>query len=218
MTIKVLIADNHQIIRKGLCSLIQQEPDMEVLDTAGNGREAVKLVQRLKPDVVIMDISMPDMNGIEATRQIVAESNSAKVIGLSVHSNSRVISEMLKVGACGYLLKDCSFEELIQAIRGVMVGNAYLSPKIVNSVIEGHLDRMTGKDSSASSILTDRERDVLQLISEGVTTKQIASRLYISAKTVEKHRKHIMEKLGIRGIAGLTKFAINEGYTTIDAY
>ena len=216
MPIKVIIVDDHEIMREGLCSLIQKEPDMEVVGTAGNGRQAVKRVHELKPDITIMDISMSDMNGIEATRQIISESNSAKIIGLSIHSSSRFVGEMFKVGACGYLLKDCAFEELIQAIRAVVANNAYLSPKIASGIIKGYVDYITGNEASVSSVLTPRETEILQLVSEGHKTKQIASKLYISVKTVEVHRRRIMEKLGIHSIAGLTKFAIQEGYTTLN--
>ena len=216
MAVKVLIVDDHEIMREGLCSLIQKEPGMEVVGTADNGRQAVKRVHELEPDIIIMDISMSEMNGIEATRQIVAEANSAKVIGLSVHSSTRFVSEMLKVGASGYLMKDCAFEELIQAIRAVMANNAYLSPKIASGVIKGYVDFISGNDTSVSSVLTPRESEVLQLISEGHKTREIASQLCISIKTIEVHRRQLMEKLNIRSIAGLTKFAIREGYTTLD--
>ena len=216
MPIKVIIVDDHEIMREGLCSLIQKEQDMEVVGTADNGRQAVKRVRKLSPDVIIMDISMSEMNGIEATRQIISESNSAKVIGLSVHSSSRFVGEMLKAGACGYLLKDCAFEELIQAIRTVVANNAYLSPAIVSGIIKGYVAYITENEASVSSVLTPRETEILQLIAEGHKTKQIASKLYISVKTVEVHRRRIMEKLSIHSIAGLTKFAIQEGYTTLN--
>ena len=183
---------------------------------AENGRIAVQLAVKLSPDIVVMDVSMPDLNGMEATRQIVSGSSSAKVVALSMHSDELYVTEMLKNGASGYLLKDCAFEELANAIRAIMDGKTYLSPDVSNVVVSGYLGKMVGDDSPASQILTDREREVLQLMTEGKSTKQIALELHISVKTVETHRRQMMHKLDIYSVAELTKYAIRKGLTSLD--
>jgi len=216
MSIKILLADDHKITREGLRSLVEKEEDMEVIAEAEEGRTAVKLVREVKPDVVIMDVSMPDLNGMEATRQIVNEFENIKIIALSMHSDGMFVSEMLKSGASGYLLKDCAFEELSRAIRSVVDGKMYLSPSISNVVVDDYLHRLSKSESPEADILTVREREVLQLMAEGETTKQMALKLHISVKTIETHRRQIMNKLDVYSIAELTKYAIRKGLTTLD--
>ena len=214
--IKIVLADDHQIVRHGLRSLLSAEPDIEVVGEADNGRAVVRLVQELSPQVVIMDISMPDLNGIEATRQILAESSGVKVIALSMHSDSLFVLNMFKAGASGYLLKDCALEELVKAVRTVMNRKVYLSPGISDIVIKDFVIGWASADSSAYSILTAREREVLQLMAEGKSTNQIADSLCVSVKTVEAHRKQLMNKLDIHSVAELTKYAIRQGLTSLE--
>ncbi len=216
MSIKILLADDHRITRQGLRSLLEKEPDMEVVAEAEEGRTTVRLACELLPDVVVMDVSMPDLNGMEATRQILAELPNVKVIALSMHSDNLFVSEMLKSGASGYLLKDCAFEELARAIHVVVDGKTYLSPAISGVVVDEYLHHLTKTESPGSKVLTDREREVLQLIAEGNSTKQVALKLHISVKTVETHRRQIMSKLNIHTIAELTKYAIRQGLTSLD--
>ena len=216
MSVKILLADDHRITRQGLRSLLEKEPDMEVVAEAEEGRTAVRLVRELLPDVVVMDVSMPDLNGMEATHQIVAEHPNVKVIALSIHSDNLFVSEMLKSGASGYLLKDCAFEELARAIHVVVDGKTYLSPAVSGVVVDDYLHRLARTESPSSEVLTDREREVLQLIAEGKSTKQVALKLHISVKTVETHRRQIMSKLDIHTIAELTKYAIRKGLTSLE--
>ena len=216
MNARILLVDDHKITRQGLRSLLEKENDMQVVAEAEEGRTAVRLVRELMPDLVIMDVSMPDMNGMEATRQIVAEFPAAKGIALSMHSDTLFATEMLKSGASGYLLKDCAFEELARAIRTVMDGKTYLSPSISSVVVEDYLHRLSKTDFSNADVLTNREREVLQPLAEGKSTKQIALKLHISVKTVETHRRQIMEKLDIHSVAELTKYAIRKGFTSLE--
>jgi two-component system response regulator NreC len=215
--IKVILADDHQIVRQGLRSLLSMEPDIKVVGEADNGRAVVRLVKELSPQVVIMDISMPDLNGIEATRQILSDVSGVKIIALSMHSDSLFVLNMFKAGASGYLLKDCALEELVKAVRTVMNRKIYLSPSISDIVVKDFVIGWSPEDSSSSaySILTAREREVLQLMAEGKTTNQIAGSLCISVKTVEAHRKQLMTKLDIHSVAELTKYAIRQGLTTL---
>jgi DNA-binding NarL/FixJ family response regulator len=215
MSIRIILADDHRIIREGLRSLLEREPQMEVAAEADNGRAAVRLARELAPEVVVMDIAMPDLNGVEATRQIVAESPQVKVIALSMHADKRYVMEMLKAGASGYLLKDGAFEELARAIRAVLANKTYLSPQISELVIGDYVRRLQKSDGTAFTVLSAREREVLQLLAEGSGTAQIAERLHLSVKTVETYRQHLMEKLGIRSVAELTKYAIREGLTSL---
>jgi two-component system response regulator NreC len=214
--IKIILADDHQIVRHGLRSLLSSEPDMEVIGEADNGRAVVKLVQEKSPDVVIMDISMPDLNGIEATRQILNERPGIKIIALSMHSDSLFVLNMFKAGASGYLLKDCALEELVKAVRTVLSRKIYLSPGISDIVIKDFVIGWSPSESSAYSILTTREREVLQLMAEGKSTNQIAESLCVSVKTVEAHRKQLMNKLDIHSVAELTKYAIRQGLTSLE--
>lgn len=215
MSIRILLADDHKIIREGLRALLVNQRDIDVIGEAEDGRSTVKLSHELSPDIVIMDISMPDMNGIEAARQIISRDSRIKVIALSVHSDKRFVIEMLNAGASGYLLKDCAFEELANAIRTVMSNRSYLSPAITDVMIQDYRNLLSRETLSVFSLLSPREREILQLFAEGKSTKEIAFGLDISIKTVETHRQQIMKKLDIHTIAELTKYAIKEGLTTL---
>ena len=216
MDVQILLVDDHRIIREGLRSLVETHQGMAVVGEAQNGRDAIGLAEKLRPHIVVMDVSMPELNGMEATRQIVSKVPGVKVIALSMHSERQFVSKMLEAGASGYLLKECAFEDIAEAIRHVMAGGIYLNPKIAGVVVGEYVERLHKKNASADR-LSPREREVLQLIAEGRRTKQIASGLQVSVKTIETHRRNIMEKLGIHTVAGLTKYAIREGITTSDA-
>jgi len=215
MKIRILLVDDHKIVRDGLRKLLEKEQALLVAGEAEDGRSAIKAVRELRPDVVIMDVAMPDLNGIEATRQLVADRPDLKIVALSTHSERKFVTEMLKAGAAAYLLKDCAFEELVTAIQTVVKGKIYLSPGIAGVVIENYVRNAPSVDKSVFSLLSDREREVLQLMSEGKTTKEIAAHLNVSIKTVETHRTNIMTKLDIHSIAELTKYAIREGLTSL---
>lgn len=214
MTIKIVLADDHTIVRHALCESIQSQPDMEIIGQAQDGLSAIQLIRQLVPDVVIMDISMPNLNGIEATREIMHDFPDMKIIALSMHSAKKFVAEMFRAGAKGYLLKDCDLEELAEAIRIVCSGNVYLSPTVTGAVVESYIKAAPQQEPSAFHALTRREREVLQLMAEGKTTKQIGISLHISPKTVEAHRLRVMDKLDIDNIAQLTKYAIQEGLTS----
>jgi len=213
MGIKILIADDHKIVREAISSLLNDELGIEVVGQAEDGRTAVQLARELQPNVVIMDIAMPNLNGIEATRQIVHELPGVKVIALSERSDRRSVLEMLKAGASGYVPKQCPFQELVCAIRNVVSNQTYLSPQVSGTVVEGYILRSSKDDDSIYSVLTPRQREVLQLIAEGKSTKIIAKELYVSCKTIEWHRSQLMKKLGVQSVAGLVKYAISEGLT-----
>jgi two-component system, NarL family, response regulator NreC len=215
MAIKVLIADDHKIIRESLRTLIEQQKGMEVIAEAENGRSAVQLARKLAPDVVIMDIGMPGLNGIEATRQIVKAAPAVKVVALSMHADKRFALEMLKAGASGYVLKNSAFEEMVHAINCVMGQKIYLCPPVAGALKAG-TSCFTRAAATVFSVLTAREREVLQLLAEGKATKEIASLLFVSVKTIETHRMQIMKKLDIHSVAELTKYAVRQGLTTID--
>lgn len=209
-----MIADDHQIMREGLRSLLEKEADIKVLGEAEDGRMIQRMARELKPDVIIMDVAMPDLNGIEATRQIIAELPAVKIIALSMHDDRRFVLNMLKAGAAGYMLKDCAFQELAKAIRVVMSHRTFLSPEVADIVVKDYLSTTKPAESSAFNLLSPREREVLQLIAEGKTSALIGESLHISVKTVETHRQQIMVKLKLRSVAELTKYAIREGLTS----
>lgn len=211
MAIKILLADDHKLIRDGLRSLIAGEEDMDVVAEAENGRDAAMLTQQTKPDIVVMDINMPDLNGIDATKTIIKETPGVKVIALSVHSTTHFVKEMLKAGVSGYLVKHCAYEELATAIRTVIKGKPYLSSQIIGTVMEDYAGDFKSEKKSVFSVLTSREREILQLVAEGQTSEDIATHLFISRKTVSSHRRQIMKKLNLNNVAELTRYAISEG-------
>jgi DNA-binding NarL/FixJ family response regulator len=216
MKIRVLIADDHQIVRQGLKQLLETQPDIEVVGEAEDGRTTLKLTRELTPDVIVMDVSMPELNGIDASVRIHSEFPDIKIIALSMYGDARFVTNMIKAGAYGYLLKDCAFEELAQAIRKVMANKTYLSPEAANIIIKDYFAHGTDSGPTSSSGLSSREREILQLLAEGKRPKEIADLLYISPKTVDTHRQQIMHKLSFRSIAELTKYAIREGFTTLE--
>jgi DNA-binding NarL/FixJ family response regulator len=212
---RLLLCDDHRIFREGLKTLLEKAPGLQVIAEAADGPSAVALAHELAPDAIIMDISLPQLNGIEAMRRILSLRPKAKVIVLSMHSDRRFVREALKVGAAGYLLKDSAFDELLAALAAVLEGKTYLSPSITHVVVEHCLGRVPPADWAVFSVLTQREREVLQLFAEGRSTKQIALHLGLSAKTIETHRMQIMKKLDIHSIAGLTRYAIQEGLVSL---
>ncbi len=217
MAIKVLIADDHKIVRQGLRHLLEKEPDLVVVAEAEDGRATVRLARDIRPEVIIMDVAMPILNGIEAARQIISENPKVKVIALSMYADRRFVVNMLQVGASGYLLKDCAYEELVQAVRVVLAHKTYLSPGVTDIVVKDYMQGSPPpREASAFSRLSPREREVLQLMSEGKSTNQIADFLHVSIKTVETHRQQVMNKLNKHTVAELTKYAIREGLTTLE--
>lgn len=212
MAINILLADDHKILRDGLRNLLEKHTNMKVVGEARNGREALKQCKKLEPDVVIIDIAMEGLNGIEATKQIIQHNPKIKVIGLSMHSNKRYIVNMFKAGAYGYLLKESDSSELIKAINTVVADQKYISQQISGVILEELISPSQQTDSG----LTDREKEILQLIAEGKSSKEIAEILFLSSKTVDAHRKNIMDKLNLRTIPDLTKYAIKSGLTTLD--
>lgn len=212
---RVLLADDHKILRQGLRTLLEQENDIDIVGEAENGRSSVKLAGELAPDVVIMDVAMPDLNGIDAARRIAEAEPRTKVLALSMHSDGRYVRGMLQAGARGYILKDCAAEELTRAIRTVMANQVYVSPGVTGTIVKDYI-RQLSMSADEPAALSHREREVLQLLAEGGSTAIIADELHLSVKTIETHRKNIMDKLGLRSIAELTKYAIREGITTLD--
>ncbi len=216
MSTRILIADDHRIMREGLRALLGKQDTFLVVGEAEDGRKAVELAARLRPDVVIMDLTMPGLNGIEATRQIVAANPGTKVIALSIHSDRRFVRQMFEAGATGYLLKEGAFEELARAIHTVAGGKAFVSPGIAGVLINDLVRQMAGRETPAGvRALRGREKEVLQLLAEGKSTKEIAAILRVGVKTVETHRRQIMLKLQLDSVAELTKYAIREGLTSL---
>ena len=216
MSIKVIIADDHKLIRQGLCSMLDKEKDIMVVAQTGNGRKAVKLVDELNPDVVILDINMPELNGVDAAKLILDHHSDVKIIALSINSSRRFVIGMLKAGAMAYLVKHCAYEELATAIRAVADNKSYLSPQIHDVVVSDYTASLSKAEESFSSILTPREREVFQLVVEGVKSEEIANRLFVSVKTVSSHRRRIMNKLNLKSVAELTRLAISEGLISAD--
>jgi DNA-binding NarL/FixJ family response regulator len=213
---RILIADDHGIVRQGLISLLEHQSDVEVIAEAEDGRAAVELAKELCPDVVIMDISMPELNGMEATRLILQENKNVKVIALSMHSEKHIVMEALEAGASAYILKSYLFDELIRALEKVMQDGYYLSPRITNVVIDDYVCKSRKTESTAKPKLTSRERQITQLVAEGKTIKEIARILHISSKTADANRRQIMSKLNMSSVAELTKYAVREGLTSLD--
>ena len=207
--IRVLLADDHTILRKGVRMLIDSQQDMEVVGEAKTGREAVEEVKALKPDIVVMDVSMPDLNGIEATRQICDEVSPTKIVALSMHRDSVYVREILRAGARGYLLKESEDDDLLKAIRSVYRGEAFLSPAISDAVLSDYRRHV----SNPIDLLTSREREVLAMIADGKTNKEIANVLNLSVYTVESHRGSVMEKLNLHNTGDIIRFAIRNGLT-----
>lgn len=217
MSTRIVIVDDHGIFRQGLLLLLRQQEDMEVVAEAYNGREAVEIVRKLKPNLVLMDVSMPKLNGIEAAQQIIRDNPNVKILALSAYCDKRFVTDMLKVGASGYLLKDALSDELIRAIKAVMSDGWYLSAKIAGIVIKDVVQPgAPGVDSPALDGLTSKERELLQMLAENKMSKEIARILHVSIKTVDARRRSITSKLGISGIADLTKLAIREGLTSLE--
>jgi DNA-binding NarL/FixJ family response regulator len=215
MTVRIVLVDDHKIVRDGLRAILEKESFVEVVGEAQDGRSAIEMVRALAPDVVIMDIAMPDMNGIEATRRICAET-PAKVIALSFYGDKRYVENMLDAGASGYVHKGAAGDELVRAVRAVMQDKHYLSPEVTGTVVESYVGRKKGRGASAYSVLGPREREVLQLLAEGKTSPQIARSLSIATKTVETHRRNITKKLDLHSVAELTKYAIRQGLTSAE--
>jgi DNA-binding NarL/FixJ family response regulator len=216
MSIRIILADDHKIVRSGLKSLLEDQSNLDVVGEAEDGRQAVSLAAKLSPDLVIMDITMPGLNGIDATRRMVREVKGLNVIALSMHRDTRYLVDMLEAGAKGYLLKDCDFDELVLAIRTVSNGGTYLSPAVSDLVARGLLaKRQSRVPEKKAQVLTPREREVVQMLSEGHSCREIADQLCISIKTVETHRQNIMQKLELRSLANLTKYALREGLTSL---
>ncbi len=205
------------MMRDGLRLLLEKESGLRVVGDAADGRSALELARRLAPDVIVMDIGLPGLNGIEATRQILATAPGAKVIALSMHSDKRYVIQMLKAGAAAYLLKNCASDELVRAIRAVLANRRFLSEGISETLAEHVVREAKPVAGSAFTDLTAREREVLQLLAEGMTSKKIAAELHVSVKTVETYRRDMMQKLDLHNVAELTRYAIREGLTTLDS-
>jgi DNA-binding NarL/FixJ family response regulator len=215
MSLRVIIADDHVMFREGLRALLLQEPGIEVVAEAGDGYSAVRLAEELLPDMIMMDITMPDMNGIDATRQIVKYNRNVRVLVLSMESDRSFVVAALQAGATGYLLKDAAFAEVATAIRTVAAGEPYLCPKMANLVIREFMQRDTDDEGRTTGKLTERESKVLQLLADGMNTKEIAFECNVSLKTIDSHRNSIMKKLDLYSIATLTKYAIRKGISSL---
>jgi two-component system NarL family response regulator len=204
------------MLRDGLCSILDLEGDLEVVGEAADGFEGIEMARTLRPEVIVMDIGMKDLNGIDATRQIIAQDPRAKVIALSTHSDESFVLSMLEAGASGYVLKDAAVDEMRRAIRVVAGGNHYLSPEVAGSVVHAHLRGPSQERVSVHSLLGSRERQILQLLAEGHTSSEIARKLHIATTTVDSHRRNIMKKLDLHSVAELTKYAIRQGLTSLE--
>lgn len=205
--IRVLLADDHKILRKGVRMLIDSQPDMEVVGEAKTGREAIEEARQLKPDIVVMDVSMPELNGIESTRQICGEMKNVKVVALSMHRDSVYVREILRAGASGYLVKDSEDDDLVKAIRAIHQGEAFLSPAISDAVLTDYRRHV----SNPVDLLTSREREVLTMVADGKTNKEIATTLNLSVYTIESHRGSVMEKLNLHNTGDIVRFALRNG-------
>lgn len=212
----VLLADDHQLLIDGLRPILERQRGIEVVGIARDGLEAVSLAAQLEPDIILMDISMPRLNGIDATRKILKEVRGARVVMLSMHADGRYIQESLRAGACGYILKESAAVEVVEALAAMQRGELYFSHSVRDTVLNDYVDLVRGGESSDASPLSLREREVLQLLAEGKSTKEMADILGVSVKTIESHRKQIMDKLGLYSVAELTKYAIRQGLTQLD--
>jgi two-component system, NarL family, response regulator NreC len=210
--IRVLLADDHEIVRQGVKMILTAEPDIEVVGEAEDGRQAVEMATRLKPDVAVLDISMPGIDGIQATRHIKAALPNVHILALSMHDDDTYVFQMLKVGGSGYVLKRAAATDLVQAIRAVRRGKAFLYPAVAKAVVADYLKRVeSGEGRETYDGLTEREREILTLVAEGTTNQDISEKLYISIKTVQTHRTHIMEKLGLHDRTMLVRYAVRKG-------
>ncbi len=216
MSLRVLLADDHRMFAAGVAALLDKEPGLEVVGTVRDGREAVRAALELEPKVIAMDISMPGLSGIEAARQIVAKRPQIKVLCLSMHRERQYLQAALEAGANGYVLKDDAPEVLVEAVRCVAGGGTYLCPEMTRTAVDEYRSSLAGHRPAIDPILTAREREVLQLVAEGLTSQEIATRLFISERTVTTHRRRLGEKLDVHSVAGLTKYAIRHGLTTAD--
>ena len=205
--LRILLADDHAMVRKGFRLILEAQPDMQIVGEAGNGREAVELAEKLHPDVVVMDVAMPELNGIEATRRLIGSAPRTRVLALSMHKDSVYVREILRAGARGYLLKDSVAADLVSAVRAVAAGEGYLSPAVSDAVLDDYRRHVT----NPIDLLTSREREVLQMLAEGKTNKEIAAILNLSVYTVDAHRGRIMEKLNVHSINELVRFAVRNG-------
>ncbi len=205
--IRILLADDHAVVRQGFRMILGAQPDMEIVGEAGNGREAVELAEQLRPDIVVMDVAMPELNGIEATRRLAASAPQTRVVALSMHKDSVYVREILRAGARGYLLKDSGAADLVSAVRAVAAGEGYISPAVSNAVLDDYRRHVT----NPIDLLSSREREVLQMLAEGKTNKEIAGVLNLSVYTVDAHRGRIMEKLNVHSINELVRFAVRNG-------
>ncbi len=215
MNTRVLLADTHTIVRQGLCSLLEKQDEIQVVGEAGDGQTLIRLTHELLPDIIIIDIAIRDMDGIEAIRQIIGNNTGCRVLVLTAFMDSNLVNGVLKAGASGCLLLDCEFEELIKAINFAMERRTYLSSSVSEIVAKDHIRLMDRSNSFSSKAITNREREVLQLLAEGKTTKEIGSQLQLSIKTVETHRQNIMAKLNIRSVAGLVRYSLREGLSSL---
>ncbi|HED65569.1 MAG TPA: response regulator transcription factor [Planctomycetes bacterium] len=217
MKIRILLVDDHRMMRDGLRAILAARPAFQIVGEADHGRAAIEAAGKLKPDVIVMDVGMPDMNGIEATKRILAESPGIKVIALSTHSDKRYVLNMMTAGACGYVLKEAAADDLVRAVDAAHRGEHYLSPQVTGVALEPMLGQLPRRGPGSSyRLLGAREREVLQLLAEGRTSKAIAEKLGLSIKTIETHRRNIGQKLGIKSIAELTKYAVREGITSLE--
>ena len=214
MTTRILLVDDHELMREGLRSILEREEGVEIAGECSSGREAVALARKLEPDVVVMDVGMRELNGIDATRQIRAELPEVEVIALSSHSDSRYVSAMLEAGACGYVLKANAYADLRRALQAARDHKGFLCADVTQAVVSASIGE--SRSRHAPSVLSEREREVIQLLAEGLSSPKIGKRLFIATNTVETHRRSIMRKLGIHNVADLTKWAIREGLTELE--
>lgn len=213
---KIIIVDDHKIVHHGIGQSLKNEKEFHVVAEADGGLAAVKLANKHNPDLMLMDISMPDINGMEATRKILSKNPAIRILALSMHTERIYVKGMLNAGASGYVVKSCSYNELLKALRTVLSGNTYLSPEITHLVVKDAINPVREQRANAFARLSAREQEVLQYIADGSTSKEMAERMNISAKTIDIHRNNLKKKLGIHTIAGLTKFAIAKGLTSTD--